>query len=369
MSDFSLDTVIIGAGVVGLTIGEKLSSIGKEILILEAEDDFGKITSSRNSGVIHAGIYYNEKSLKSKLCVRGNILLYNYCKKNHIEHINTKKILVASTEKQISVIDKIKYQAEKNGVRNIEKITKKKVNDLENLIFCEEALLVPSSGIIDAISFMRSLVGKIEDNQGMISYNSKLKKVELKNNEFILHIDDSDNTIVKCKQLINSAGLFASQVATKFDFLNKNFIPTTYFAKGNYFSVSKNLGIKHLIYPIPEGFGLGIHLTLELDCTCKFGPDVEWTDSPYYYSVNVEKKEKFVKEILKYIPKFNGDLLKPSYAGIRPIMNKKDQSMRDFIIEGSEIHNVSNLINLYGIESPGLTSSLAIAEHITSLLE
>ena len=368
MSDFRVDVAIIGAGVVGLAIAEALTESGKEVLILESEDNFGKITSSRNSGVIHAGIYYSEKSLKSKFCVKGNKLLYEYCKKNHIPYINTKKILVASSEDQISIIDNIKEQAEKNGVKEIKKISKKEVIKLEPLILCNEALLVSSSGIIDGITYMRSLIGKIEDAKGMISYNSKLKKVEVQGNKFLLHIEDNENTLVECKQLINSAGLLASEVAQKIDGLKKEFILKTFFAKGNYFSVGKDLGIRHLIYPIPEGFGLGIHLTLELDHSVKFGPDVEWTENLNDYNVNIEKKEKFVKEIIKYLPTFDSKLLKPSYVGIRPIMNNKDISMRDFIIQTEEDHLISNLINLYGIESPGLTSSLAIAEHIKKIL-
>jgi len=369
MSNFEVDTAIIGAGVVGLTIGNELSSSGKELLILESENNFGKITSSRNSGVIHAGIYYPTNSLKSKMCVKGNKLIYDYCKKNSIPHLNTKKILVASSDDQINIIDKIKKQAEINGVEKIENLTNKQVSKLEPLISCKEALLIPSSGIIDSSQFMRSLVGKIEDSGGMISYNSKIFKIELQNEFFLLHINDEDKTIIKCKELINSAGIFATNISDLIEGIDKKFIPQTFYAKGNYFTTGKNFGIKHLIYPIPEGFGLGIHLTLELDFSVKFGPDVEWTEDPNDYNVNLSRKSEFANEILKYFPSFDINLLQPGYVGIRPIMNKKDKLMRDFIIHTVEDHRIPNLINLYGIESPGLTSSLALAEYVKELLK
>jgi len=369
MSDYRVDIIIIGAGAVGLAIAEILSKSGREVIVFESENDFGKITSSRNSGVIHSGIYYEKNSLKSKFCVEGNKLLYDYCSQNNIPFENTKKLLVASSKDQIAIIDKIQNNAENNGVEGIKKITKKEVKQIEPLIFCEEALLIPSSGIIDAIAYMRSLVGKIEDSGGMLVFNSKLIKCEIKNNKFLLHVSGQEETLIESTQLINSAGLSATDVASKIKGLDKKFIPKLFYAKGNYFSVNKNLGINHLIYPIPEGFGLGIHLTLELDHSIKFGPDVQWIDNPLDYSVDENRKDNFIFEIKKYFPSFNSDLLKPSYAGIRPILDNKDKSMRDFVIQDQLIHSVPKLINLYGIESPGLTSSLAIARYVQQLLE
>tara|TARA_B110000495_G_C23012989_1_gene599432 strand:- start:868 stop:1977 length:1110 start_codon:yes stop_codon:yes gene_type:complete len=369
MSNFKVDTVIIGAGVVGLSIARELLKQKKEVLIIESEDDFGRITSSRNSGVIHAGIYYSENSLKAKFCLKGNELLYDYCKKNFIPHLNTKKLLIATSNEQIKIIDNIKNQAEKNHVEKITKITKNAIKNIEPLIKCEEALLIQSSGIIDAISFMRSLVGNIEDMGGMISYNSSLKKIDSIGNKFKVFIEGDDDTIIECKEIVNAAGLFASDVAKKIEKLNKEFIPKTFYAKGNYFSSSKKYGIKHLIYPIPDGFSLGIHLTLELDGSIKFGPDVEWVENPYNYKIDSNRKSNFVDEIIKYFPTFDINTLQPSYSGIRPIINKKDKSMRDFQIQTSNEHKINNLINLYGIESPGLTSSLAIAKHVSELLK
>ena len=368
MSGYKVDTIVIGAGAVGLAIAESLSRSGREVIVLESEDDFGKVTSSRNSGVIHAGIYYPENSLKSKLCVEGNKLLYSYCQKNNIPYENTKKLLVASSNNQIAIIDEIQKQAEKNGVTGIRKITKQEVQKIEPLIFCQEALLVPSSGIIDAIAYMRSLIGKLEDTGGMLAFNSKLIKVELIDNKFFLQVSGKEKTSIECTQLINSAGLFATDVAHKIEGLEKKFIPKTFFAKGNYFSISKDLGIRHLVYPIPNEFSLGIHLTPELDYSVKFGPDFEWVDDPENYKVDINKKKLFINEIKKYLPDIDSNSLNPSYSGIRPIIEKKDKSKRDFIIQTDIIHSIPNLINLYGIDSPGLTSSLAIARYVNQIL-
>ena len=371
MTDFSVETVVIGAGVVGLAISRELSNINGEILVLESEKNFGQLTSSRNSGVIHAGIYYPENSLKSKFCIEGNILLYEYCKKYNIPRRNTKKILVASSSEQIQIIDQIKNNAEKNGVRNIKKLTKSQTLQLEPLIRCEESLLVPSSGIVDAVSFMRSLEGQILDSGNMISYQSLVSKINFDGKIFTIRVLDNNNqeTIIKCRNLINSTGLYATDIANKIEGLKKEFVPKAFFAKGNYFSINKDLGIRHLVYPIPNEFSLGIHLTPELDYSVKFGPDFEWIEDRENYKVDINKKKLFINEIMKFLPDLDSDSLNPSYAGIRPIVEKKEKSKRDFIIQTDSTHSIPNLINLYGIESPGLTSSLAIALHVRDLLE
>ena len=371
MTDFSVETVVIGAGVVGLAISRELSNINGEILVLESEKNFGQLTSSRNSGVIHAGIYYPENSLKSKFCIEGNILLYEYCNKYNIPYRNTKKILVASSLEQVQIIDQIKINAEKNGVRNIKKLTKSQTLQLEPLIRCEESLLVPSSGIVDAVSFMRSLEGQILDSGNMISYQSLVSKINFDGKIFTLRVLDNNNqeTTIKCRNLINSTGLYATDIANKIEGLKKEFVPKAFFAKGNYFSINKDLGIRHLVYPIPNEFSLGIHLTPELDYSVKFGPDFEWVEDRENYKVDINKKKLFINEIKKYLPDIDSNSLNPNYAGIRPIIEKKEKSKRDFIIQTDSTHSIPNLINLYGIESPGLTSSLAIALHVRDLLE
>ena len=366
MEKFNTNAVIIGAGVVGLAIAREISQKNSEVIILEKEPKIGQITSSRNSGVIHAGIYYQPKSLKSKLCVEGNKLLYEYAKKFNVPHVNTKKIIVANNDLQLHQVQQIKVQAETNGVENLEVIDEKQVNQLEPLIKSAGGLLVPSTGVIDQHTLMQSYLGEFESNGGMVSYNSKVKKITILNNGFEIIVLDKENntTIIICDYLINAAGIFATEVAKTIDGLNKKYVPNTYLAKGNYFSLNKKLPITHLIYPVPERISLGIHLTLELDHSIKFGPDAEWVDDPYDYSVNENLKPKFVDSIKNYLPDISEDMLSPSYAGLRPVTSKEDRMKRDFTISTAEDHKLEKLINLYGIESPGLTSSLAIAKYV-----
>ena len=366
MNKFTTNTVVIGAGVVGLAIAKEISAKNREVLVLEKEGKIGQITSSRNSGVIHAGIYYQTNSLKSKLCVEGNRLLYAYAKKFNVPYINTRKIIVANNQSQMDQVLEIKNQAELNGVENLEILNAKQVNQLEPLIKSFGGLLVKSSGVIDQHSLMQSYLGEFENNRGMISYNSIAKKISIINNKFEIDVKDNKNnqTIISCDYLINAAGIFASDVANTIDGLDKKYVPNTYLAKGNYFSLNKKLPITHLIYPVPEKISLGIHLTLEIDHSIKFGPDAEWVDDPFDYSVKENLKSKFIKSINKYLPNITENMLSPAYAGLRPITSKEDRVKRDFTISTVENHQIENLINLYGIESPGLTSSLAIAKYV-----
>ena len=370
MEKFHTNTVVIGAGVVGLAIAKEISSKDPEIIILEKEARIGQITSSRNSGVIHAGMYYPSHTLKAKLCVEGNRLLYAYAKKFNVPFENTKKIIVANNQSQMIQIEEIKQQAELNGVLNLEILDKRQVNKLEPLIKSEGGLLVTSTGIIDQHSLMQSYLGEFENNGGMVSYNSTVKKISINNNRFEILVFDKDIcTNIVCNNLINAAGIFSSNIANSIEGLNKKYIPNTFLAKGNYFSLNKKLPINHLIYPFPEKISLGIHLTLEIDHSIKFGPDAEWVDDPYDYSVNEKLKSKFVNSINKYLPDVSENMLSPSYAGLRPITSKEDRVKRDFTISTTDNHQIENLINLYGIESPGLTSSLAIAKYVTERIK
>ncbi len=367
MEEFQANTVVIGAGVVGLAIGKEIAAKNNEVIIIEKERKIGQITSSRNSGVIHAGMYYKSDTLKAKLCVEGNQLLYSYAKKFNVPFINTKKIIVANNETQMDQVLEIKNQAELNGVENLEILDEKQVNQLEPLIKSFGGLLVPSTGVVDQHSLMQSYLGEFENNAGMISYNSKVKKISIVDNRFVIDVRDNKNnqTIISCDYLINAAGIFASDVANAIEGLEKKYVPNTYLVKGNYFSLNKKIPISHLIYPVPEKISLGIHLTLEIDHSIKFGPDAEWVDDPYDYLVNENLKSKFIQSINKYLPDINENMLSPAYAGLRPITSKEDRVKRDFIISTVENHQIQNLINLYGIESPGLTSSLAIAKYVT----
>ena len=366
MDKFYTNTIVIGAGVVGLAIAKTISDKNNEVIVLEKEGKIGQITSSRNSGVIHAGMYYQSHTLKSKFCVEGNKLLYAYAKKFNVPFINTKKIIVANNESQMNQVLEIKEQAELNGVENLQILNEKQVNQLEPLIKSFGGLFVPSTGVIDQHSLMQSFLGEFENNGGMVSYNSLVKKISIVKNRFEIEVVDNEKniTIINCNSLINAAGIFASDVAQTIDGLDKKNIPNTYLAKGNYFSLNKKLPITHLIYPVPEKISLGIHLTLEVDHSIKFGPDAEWVDDPHDYSLNESLKTKFCHSINKYLPDITEDMLFASYAGLRPITSKEDKAKRDFTISTVENHKIENLINLYGIESPGLTSSIAIANYV-----
>jgi len=288
MDNFKTNTVIIGAGVVGLAIAKEISSKKNEVIILEKEGKIGQITSSRNSGVIHAGIYYKSHTLKSKFCVEGNHLLYEYAKKFNVPFRNTKKIIIANDKNQMDKIYSIKDQAYLNGVENLEIVSEAQIRKLEPLIKASGGLLVASSGIIDQLSLMQSYLGEFENNGGMISYKSHVKKISIEKNNFEILVEDNDNNkiAITCDCLINAAGIFASDVASTIVGFDKTFVPRTFLAKGNYFSLTKKLPINHLIYPIPEKISLGIHLTLEIDNSIKFGPDAQWVDDPNDYSVD-----------------------------------------------------------------------------------
>ena len=342
MEKFYTNTLVIGAGVVGLAIAKEISAKNRETIILEKEAKIGQITSSRNSGVIHAGIYYQSNSLKSKFCVEGNKLLYDYAKKFNVPFINTKKIIVATDESQMEKIFEIKKQATANGVEGLDILNQKQVNQLEPLIKSSGGLHVPSTGIIDQHSLMQSYLGEFENNGGMVSYNSIVKRISMHNKKFEIEVIDNEKNKTKiiCDYLINAAGIFASDIANNIDGLDKQYVPNTYLAKGNYFSLNKKLPINHLIYPVPEKISLGIHLTLEIDKSIKFGPDAEWVDDPYDYSVNENLKSKFCNSIQRYLPDISEDMLSPSYAGIRPITSKEDRTKRDFTISTFENHKI-----------------------------
>tara|TARA_B100000579_G_C22839026_1_gene860407 strand:- start:350 stop:1459 length:1110 start_codon:yes stop_codon:yes gene_type:complete len=368
MTENFISTVVIGAGVVGLAIARKFAQSNEDVLVVEEQSTFGTITSTRNSGVIHAGIYYDKGSLKSKLCPIGNRLLYEYCEKHKIPHINTGKFIVASNNSESKDLQEILNQSKDCGVAGIKLVSNDFVKNKEPLIECTEALYVPSTGIVDQNALMRSYLGEIEDKGCSISFNSKFLTSEIINGKFKSKILSEDEEIeISSNNLINAAGLYAQEVSKKIKSLNQETIPEIYYAKGNYFNTGKNLNIKHLIYPVPNEASLGLHLGLDLGMQVRFGPDVEWIDE-INYDVNDSRLDIFYKGIQKYLPSIDKSMLKPGYSGIRPKLKNKGEGKSDFLIQSSKVHNINNLINLYGIDSPGLTSSLSIANYVYDLL-
>jgi L-2-hydroxyglutarate oxidase LhgO len=366
-----VDCVVIGAGVVGLAVAREMALQGRETILLEREGSFGTISSARNSEVIHAGIYYPKDSLKAKLCVEGNRLLYEYCRTHQVGTQPYGKLIVAD-DTQIDDLQAILYKAQNNGVPEIKMISGEEAKTLEPKLKCSAAILSASTGIVDSHGFMLSLLGGFEDAGGMIAYHSPLLSAKPMgqgaNSGFELDIGGPDGMKLQTKLLINCAGMSAPAVAQKIEGLSGEQIPKAYFAKGNYFSLSGKSPFTHLIYPIPEPGGLGVHLTLDMGGQAKFGPDVEWLDiqneEQIDYTVNPKRGESFYEAVRRYWPDLKDNSLQPDYSGVRAKIVPPNSPAGDFCFNGPQDHGLHGLYNLYGFESPGLTSSIAIARHL-----
>ncbi|QNP48872.1 NAD(P)/FAD-dependent oxidoreductase [Diaphorobacter aerolatus] len=363
----SVDCVVIGAGVVGLAVARALAVRGREVLVLEAANAIGTETSSRNSEVIHAGIYYPQGSLKARLCVQGKELLYDFCEQRGIAHRRCGKLIVATSEEQRARLDSIAQHAAANGVNDLRLLTRDEARALEPALECVAALLSPSTGIVDSHALMLSLLGDVENHGGALALQSVVARAECLPEGILVHA--ADGTELLAKVVVNAGGLHAPDLARRFAGLAAEHVPRAYYAKGNYFTLGSRAPFTHLIYPVPEAAGLGVHLTLDLGGQAKFGPDVEWVDGPDQLVVDPARCAGFYGEVRKYWPGLPDDSLSAGYAGIRPKINGPHEPSADFVIQGSAVHGIAGLVNLFGIESPGLTSSLAIGEHVAQLLE
>ncbi|OGA97461.1 MAG: FAD-dependent oxidoreductase [Burkholderiales bacterium RIFCSPHIGHO2_12_FULL_61_11] len=361
-----LDCVVIGAGVVGLAVARALALQGREVMVLEALDAIGTGTSSRNSEVIHAGIYYPQGSLKARLCVEGKELLYNYCAARGIGHRRCGKLIVATSDAQVAQLQGIIDKAAANGVRDLALLTREQARALEPQLQCVAAVHSPSTGIVDSHALMLSLQGDLENAGGFVVLNSPLAQAECAQGAITLIA--KDGTQLQARSVVNSAGLHAQALARRFVGLAAHFVPPSYFAKGNYFTLSGRSPFARLIYPVPEAAGLGVHLTIDLGGQAKFGPDVQWVSSPDDLQVDPARGNAFYAEVRKYWPGLHDGALTPGYAGIRPKIQAPGEATRDFLIQGQAEHGVPGLVNLFGIESPGLTSALAIGEYVRRLL-
>ncbi|MEA2883357.1 MAG: hypothetical protein QOH32_2613 [Bradyrhizobium sp.] len=361
-----VECVVIGAGVVGLAIARRLAQAGLEVVVLEAAEGIGTVTSSRNSEVIHAGIYYPAGSLMARMCVAGKHALYDYCRDHGIPHRNCGKLIVATTHAETAKLQSIKAHAEANGVLDMAVLGGEAARELEPALKCDAALLSPSTGIVDSHAFMLALRGDAEAAGAAYAFHAPLLRGRAVANGFELDVGGDAPTTLACRLLVNSAGLGASGVARSIDGMPIELIPPAYLAKGNYFSCSARAPFSHLIYPVPEPGGLGVHLTLDLAGQARFGPDVEWIDT-VDYAVDPGRAEKFYPAIRRYWPTLPDGALLPAYSGIRPKIVPPAVARQDFMIQSAREHGVAGLINLFGIESPGLTSSLAIADHVGEL--
>jgi L-2-hydroxyglutarate oxidase LhgO len=362
-----IECVVIGAGVVGLAVARALALQGRDVIILESENAIGTGTSSRNSEVIHAGIYYPKDSLKAKLCVLGKHMLYEYCAEHGVPHKRCGKLIVATNEVQDQTLEEIKQRAWNNGVEDLTRLDKNQVLDLEPDVNAVSALLSPSTGIIDSHSLMLAYQGDAEDRGAMIAFNSPVTSGRVGPDGIELEVGGASPMTLACEMAVNSAGLHAQILAGAIEGFPSYHVPESHYAKGNYFSLSGKTPFTHLIYPVPEEAGLGVHLTLDLGGQARFGPDVEWVDE-IAYEVNPTRGDIFYDAIRSYWPALPDNSLTPGYSGIRPKLLGKGNPASDFVVQGPETHGVQGLVNLFGIESPGLTASMAIAEEVVSRL-
>lgn len=364
-----IDCVVIGAGVVGLACARELAQAGREVVVLESEAALGTHTSSRNSEVIHAGIYYPKGSLKARLCVEGRQMLYAYCAEHGIEHRRCCKLIVATHADQSAALDRLHAQARANGVDDLLRLTADEARALEPEVYCVDALLSPSTGIIDSHGFMLALLGDAEAHGAMLALASPVLRGRVGADGIVLEVGGDAPISISAKLVINNSGLYAQRVAASLAGFPPEHVPPTFYAKGNYYSLAGRAPFSHLIYPVPEPGGLGVHLTLDLAGQARFGPDVEWlTGAEFDYRVDPKRADGFYAEIRKYWPGLADGTIAPAYSGIRPKLAGPEAPSSDFVIQGPQVHGVPGLVNLFGIESPGLTAALAIAETVCAMV-
>lgn len=354
------DCIVIGAGIIGLAIARELSRAGREVIVLEAESAIGTGTSSRNSEVVHAGIYYPTDSLKARYCVRGRDMLYRYCESRGIAHRRLGKLIVAQDENEARTLDELAAQALRNGVGDLERLDRAQIGVLEPALRADTALLSPSTGIVDSHGLMLALQGEAEDHGAVVALRSPVVSGTVANAGVIVEVGGQEPATISARCVVNAAGLAAASVASRLDGL-AGLPPAMKYAKGNYFGVAAKAPFSHLIYPVPEPGGLGVHLTLDMEGRARFGPDVEWVDN-VDFTVDPRRAAPFFEAIRRYWPDLPDGSLHADYCGIRPKI--AGQVVADFVVDAAS----GNIVNLYGIESPGLTSCLAIAEHVAEML-
>ncbi len=365
-----VDAVVIGAGVVGLAVGRALACRGLETLVLERETSIGTGVSARNSEVIHAGLYYPTDSLKARLCVSGRKLLYTHCLTHNVAHKRCGKLLVATGPQQLDSLRALAVKAAANGVDDLRWLTRSEALALEPELECEAALLSPSTGIIDSHALMLSLQGDLEQGGGMLALCSTVQRLRQIVSGWELDVlADGVEMTLQAGLVVNAAGLWAPGLAQQTAGLEAAHRPQAYYSKGNYFSLAGRAPFGRLIYPLPQTAGLGVHLTLDLAGQARFGPDVEWlgdVESPAQleYEVDPVRSEVFYAAVRSYWPGLPDNSLQPAYSGVRPKINAANEPAADFRIDGPAIHGLPGLVNLLGIESPGLTSCLAIADEV-----
>jgi L-2-hydroxyglutarate oxidase LhgO len=367
-----VDCIVIGAGVVGLAVAREMALAGQEVVIVEAETMIGSGTSSRNSEVIHAGIYYPPGSLKARLCVEGKQRLYAYCDERGVPHRRCGKLIAATGDAQNAELERIARRARDNGVTDLQSLDRAQARALEPQLECSAALLSPSTGIIDSHVLMHQLLGDAEAAGAALALDSRLQRGTVVPDGMVLEIETGggEQTTLGARRVVNAAGLFAPQLARCFTGFPERLLPSPCYAKGSYYALAGKAPFSRLVYPVPEPGGLGIHLTLDLGGQARFGPDVEWLDltdpRAIDFSVDPRRADVFYASIRRYWPALADGALQASYAGVRPKLGRGGDA--DFVLQGPAVHGIGGLVNLFGIESPGLTASLAIGRLTRELL-
>jgi L-2-hydroxyglutarate oxidase LhgO len=362
-----VETIVIGAGVVGLAVARSLAAAGQEVVVLEQHDLIGSETSSRNSEVIHAGIYYAPGSLRARLCVEGKTKLYAFCSANGVVHQRCEKLLVATDDSQLPKLQALNETAKRNGVCDLEPLSGAAARELEPRLRCVAAMRSPSTGIVDSHGLMLALQGHAEVGGAQIVLNSPVVGVSHRaTGEITVTTGGDAGTVVTCRRLVNCAGLHATRIAEFLDYPSGYRPPRTYYAKGQYYALSGASPFKRHIYPMPQGAWLGLHATVDYAGRCKFGPDIAWTDE-IDYRFDPSKMEQFLGFIRSYYPALDADRLHPDYTGVRPKLYREGEPVPDFAFHTSADHGLEGLIMLFGIESPGLTASLAIGDYVAEL--
>lgn len=362
------DVVVIGAGVVGLACARALALNGRDVIILEAEADYGTHTSARNSEVIHAGIYYTPGSQKARFCVEGKWMLYDYCKSRGVGHRNCGKHIVATEQDHISRLEELLATAQANGVDDLIEIDAAELARREPAVTGVSALYSPSTGVIDSHGLMMSYLGEAEDNGAMLALNCPVERGEVRGNGIYLETGGDTPMGLIARKVVNSAGLCSTKVSSSIEGLSAATIPDLYYHRGCYFTMTGKSPFNSLIYPVPPAGSLGVHVTMDLGGNVRFGPDAEPVDE-VDYTVDPGRADAFYRVIRTYWPDLPDGALQPGYAGIRPKVDAVGGAGVDFLIQGPEETGVDGLVCLYGIESPGLTSSMAIADHVAGLLK
>lgn len=359
---YSVEAIVIGAGVVGLAMARRLAMAGLETLVIEKHEAIGMETSSRNSEVIHAGLYYPKGSIKALACKRGKELLYAYCAARGVPHRRCGKLMVASREEQLPKLQALWDAATDNGIHDLAWISADEARELEPDVLCVKGFLSPSTGIIDSHGLMLAYHGDLEAHGGLIAFNTPVLAIRPSANGFVLAAGGDAPSEVETRLLVNCAGHGAPKLAAEIPALPATARPRQWYAKGNYFSLAGRQPFSRLVYPMPEAAGLGVHATLDLQGRCRFGPDVEWVDREDDLQVSAERVTSFYDAIRAYWPGLPDGALQADYAGIRPKLHGPDSPMPDFRIDGPADHGLEGLVNMFGIESPGLTASMALAD-------